>query len=499
MRPLLFPVVRPALISVVGAALAALVTVAFPGGLPAQERAAASHAAPPHPTPNRAEAPVLDTLTLEAAARGALETHPLTGAGRAGVDAARARARTARSDRLPSLALSGSLTRFEEPMVVAPLHGFDPTVPPAFDRTLIQDRLTLDYTLFDGGARSARVRRADAGLGAARAALRIREMELLADVVAAYVEVETLRVVAASHRERMAALQAEAERVERFLEEGTAPRVELLRARAALSDALAEARSAEARLAMAERELERVAGLPHGEASELLLPPLRLEEEARLPVDDPSARDGEPAVAGEPLAPGWPAPADAPNPALEEARHRVDAAEAAADEAGARYWPDVEAGAGLQQYGSSDGDFATEWQAGIRVSYPLFTGGARDAEVERTRAELRMANEELRLRRYGVEEAGEAARTAWVEATARARALAESVEQHEEVARIEALALAEGAGVQSDFLRAEAALLRARAGLAEARGGAVLAAVQWARARGVLTLEWLLQHVEAER
>lgn len=433
------------------------------------------------------EAQVEDTLTLETAARGALETHPLTAAGRAGVEAARASRRSATSERLPSLAFSASLTRFDEPMVVAPLHGFDPTTPPDFDRTLIQDRLTLDYTLFDGGTRSARVRQADAGVGTARAGLRIREMELLADVVTAYVEVRTLREVVASHRDRRAALETETTRVERFLEEGTAPRVELLRARAALGDAEAEARTAEVRLAVAERELERVVGLPRGAAATRVLSPLHL--------DAPPPEEEDP-----PVLPTDLVPADAPpNPALEEARQRVAAAEAATAEARARYWPDVSAGAGLQQFGSAQGEFTTEWQAGLRISYPLFTGGARGSAAERARADLRLATEELRLRRYAVEEAGEQARAAWVEASSRARALTSSVEQHEEVARIEALALAEGAGVQSDFLRAEAALLRARAGLAEARGRTVLAAVQWARARGVLTLEWLLQHVEAER
>jgi outer membrane protein TolC len=81
-----------------------------------------------------------------------------------------------------------------------------------------------------------------------------------------------------------------------------------------------------------------------------------------------------------------------------------------------------------------------------------------------------------------------------------ARALREALElaaaQSEEVARIEALALEAGAGVQTDFLGAQAELFQARAALAQARHREVLARIQLARVKGELTLGWIQDNTE---
>ena len=72
-------------------------------------------AAPPAPEP----AP----LTLAEAAQRALAQHPAVGAAAALRDEARAAAGEAGASRYPTVRLTGSATRYEEPMVVAPLHG----------------------------------------------------------------------------------------------------------------------------------------------------------------------------------------------------------------------------------------------------------------------------------------------------------------------------------------------------------------------------------------
>ncbi|HSM59582.1 MAG TPA: hypothetical protein VK849_02240, partial [Longimicrobiales bacterium] len=65
------------------------------------------------------------TLTLRAAADSALASHPTVLASGARVSSASSDADAVRSAYLPSVTGSAGLTRFEEPMVVAPLHGFD--------------------------------------------------------------------------------------------------------------------------------------------------------------------------------------------------------------------------------------------------------------------------------------------------------------------------------------------------------------------------------------
>src|SRR6185295_10913148 len=92
-------------------------------------------------------------LTLTQAVDRALATYPSVAAARASRDRAQAEHGEANAGWLPRLSADASLTQFEQPMVVRPLHGFDPTNPPLFDQTLVQSSVSLNYTLFDFGQR----------------------------------------------------------------------------------------------------------------------------------------------------------------------------------------------------------------------------------------------------------------------------------------------------------------------------------------------------------
>src|SRR5688572_8102529 len=81
------------------------------------------------------------SLTLADALDAALASHPSLRAAALRVDAADARVDVARAQLRPSALSAASLTQFQEPMVVAPLHGLDPLNPPEFDRTLLQGRV----------------------------------------------------------------------------------------------------------------------------------------------------------------------------------------------------------------------------------------------------------------------------------------------------------------------------------------------------------------------
>ena len=416
-------------------------------------------------------------LTLWAAADSTLARHPSILAAEARMDGAEATGRAARAAYLPSVAGSGGLTRYAEPMVVAPLHGFDPRNPPAFDRTLIQSQLTLEYTLFDGGARGAQVRGADAleeGLALRRDAT---AQELLEAVAAAFTGVLAAREMRTAAERQAEALASELDRANQRLREGTAARVEVLRAEAALLDARAQVASAEARVGLAERSLARLMG-----ADPSALAARALED-----------------VAPRPFAMGPGAGASVVEPRIEAARKSVDATRSRLRQERAGRLPTLRGSAGLLNFGSSAGDYVTEWQAGVRVSWPLFTGGARTAAIRRAEADVRTAEEELRQAELAVAASLDGAETALTEASARATALEASVVQWEEVARIEALSLEAGSGVQQDYLRAEAALFQARAGYARARYDEILALVGRARAQGTLDRGWMDSELEARR
>jgi len=420
-------------------------------------------------------------LSLSEAVSMALRHHPAVSQAQAQRDGALAGVRQARGSRLPFATTEGSLTRFQEPMVVAPLHGFDPLQPPSFDRNLIKASLTVGYTLYDGGARGGKIRQAESWEEAAVAGERRAGMEVEMEVSSAFLEVLTAGELLEAALSGRSSLEAEEERVRLLLSEGKAAQLDLLRVQAALSGAEATEISVQAGMEVALGRLARLTGLARETLEGLELTPVGLRERNGPDMTDVMAR------------------ARAGSPDLEVARKAVEGAAAGVRVAEAARLPRMEAGGSYSDYGTLDGGHQTEWLASLRFSYPLFTGGVRKGERDRALAQEREAVEGLRLAEMGIEDGVEEALAAVRETRARVRALSSAVDQSEEVARIEALALEAGAGVQTDFLRAEAALFQARGALAQARHGEVLARIRLARVTGELTVEWFSEQLEELR
>jgi outer membrane protein len=434
------------------------------------------------PSAGRAQEAVRqDGLTLSEAVVLALETHPSLGAARAGEDAAAAALGQAKSSWWPQLASEAGLTRFQEPMVVAPIHGFtqDQFERIEFQKTLIQGNASLAWTVFDGGARVNAIRGARAGAAAASAGRAASEMALTAQVTRAYLEVLTASGVLDAQRQRINALQAERRRVDQLLTEGQAAQVELLRVDAALANAEAQQVATRTRLDLAERELARLTGLAPNDTRFERLRPIRLS--GRAIIEDRVSLTER---------------ARANNPELERSHQNLEAAEAGRRVARAAWIPAVNLGGMYQLFSSDAWNTTTEWNLGIAVSYPLFTGGARSSAVGRAAAEVRLAREELRLAEFGVEEEVDRALNAAIDSRALVSALRRAVQLQTEVARIEQLSLEAGAGTQTDYLRAEADLARARSALIEAEHAEIAARVELARVLGDLTTEWLSMNVE---
>lgn len=418
------------------------------------------------------------SLTLTDAVGAALAAHPSVAAATARVEAAQGAGDAARAARLPGASIEGTLTRFQEPMIVAPFHSLDFSSPPTFDRTLVQGRLAMAYTLFDGGGRSARIRGADAMEDASGYGLSATEMTVIEETASAYVGVLSAQAALDASDAQVGALQEEADRAQRQLDAGTAPELEVLRARASLQQARAQQASAQARIGLAVRALAR----------QMSVDPSTL---APATLSDVSASQGAALSTGPEGV--------STSPVVLRADRAALAAQARVSEERAGRLPTVQAGAGVLDYGTLTNEHVLEWQAGLQVSWPLFTGGARSASVRRAEAELAAARSDLEATRLQVAQAIDAAETAVVEADARAEALELAVTQWEEVARIEALALEAGSGVQADRLRAEAGLYQARAGYAQARYDAVLSRIRLARAAGTLDLNWMDEALESSR
>jgi len=442
------------------AGLAVTFLIALPGALAAQET---------------------ERLTLLEAARLALGTHPSVAAAEARRDAAGADRDEAAAAWLPDVALDAAYTRFEEPMLVIPLHAFDLTQAPVFDRDVVAATLASRWTVFDGGERSGTIRRAAALENAADADLDDARARLLAELTSVYLEALSLRETVEAHDARVDALGEERDRVLLAVREEKAARVEGSRVEAALAAGRADRVAAAESLGVAVRDLGRLIGRrdlgqKDPEAlSEGLIAPL---PEGRAPAAERPRTD---------------------SPALRRARSEVAAAEAARRAARGAWFPDLELASGYVERGALDESYTGEWQVGVQLEYALFAGGARRAAVSRADAERRAAEERLRLVEDDTAARIDRARAGIESARSRTEALAAAVEARNDVARVEKVAVDVGAGVVSDYLDALADLFEVRAAEIRARHAILRSEVELARATGDLDLEWLEHRLEETR
>lgn len=426
-----------------------------------------------------------EAVTVTDAVRRSLAEYPSVRSARDELSAASAGVREAKSAWWPRLELDARTTLFEEPMVVAPIHSLAAgpaglTNPPRFDETLYGGSVSLGYTLVDWG-RSPRIRAAQAGRAGAAAQVEGSEMRLIARVVRTYLRGLTLQQTLASQERQIAAIQAEHDRVEQQLAQGTVPEVERFRADAALKSAEADRATTRADLTAILRNLGRLIGVP-GDS----LPADRLHEVSLAPAFAEAGRDSVLARAVR------------RNPDVLAARQTAASAVAQQRAAAAAWLPNLNVSAGVTGYGGAD-TFTTEWQVGIGVSYPLFTGGARSHRVGRTAAASDAAAARAHEAALGAADAADRALAQVEASTNRSEALALAVTHLREVVRVERLALTTGAGVQVDYLRAEADLVRAEAALAEARYATIAAVVDLAAITGDLTPDWLSGVVETNQ
>jgi len=418
-------------------------------------------------------------LTLQHVVERALTTHPAVASARAVVDRSAADLSDARSRRLPGLTLDAALNRFEKPMIVSPLHGLDLRNPPLFDRTPYQAGLSLNWTVFDFGRRSAQIRAQSALREAADDALTSTEQQLTAATVHAYLAVLDARQTLAARDRLVAALQAAGDRTRQLEAQGKAAHVDVLRMNAEVARAQADRITIVSQLDVAEHALAQFADIPFENVHGATLAPLALADTS--------------AVADAGLVPR----ALRTSSELRELEQQSQAARAGVSAARATRLPTVQMQGAYIDRGRWAGNYAAEWQVGLAMSYPVFTGGSRASAVQRASANERLAAERVRAARLDVTQQIDQNLATLREAHARVAALESAVAQSQEVERIEKLALDVGTVVQTDYLDAEAKLYSAQASLIQARHAEIAARVDLAGTLGDLSRDWLARNVES--
>jgi outer membrane protein TolC len=409
-------------------------------------------------------------LGLQEAVETALRDQPAVRASGHGVDAARERESASISGYLPSLDLELSYFRTTGNYGLMPgqdRQQADVTSTGFSSRSynLFNFGLRLTQPIWDFGRTSGNVDARKAATDEARQGLQsVRHGAWFQVVTAYYAVLASQRMVEVAAR-TLDYARRHAERANALYEAGARPRVEVVRAQA-------DYMAAEAAL-NATREQQQVAALG-------LLAVMGVREPFDFIVRE------EPIPDVDTLLAAAPALEDAlkarPERAAIEARIKV--AEAGVVQAKGDWFPFLAAGAAFTDTGSDIRELAWNWQVGIGLTWPLFSGlstwrnyRAAKSDLEATRASLDGLDLAIRTEI-------EQARTRVVQTTGRLEPLQAGV-----TAAREALLLAEqryqaGQGNQVEFLDAQRGLADSETMLVQARYDLAVAWASWRRAIG---------------
>jgi len=422
-----------------------------------------------------------EPLSLEEAARMALDQHPAIEASAAQVDAAEARIRQAGSGYLPKVNYQESWSRSNNPVFVfsslLTQHQFTETNfaigdlnRPDFVNNF-QSVVSVDQTLFDAGMTKNQKHSAELGTDLARQQDRGARMLTIANVVRAYYGVvlagESLSV--AEEAEKSA--QADLERAQAAREAGLTTDADVLSIQVHLASVTEQRIRSGYDLDIARSALNEALGLP-----------LDTEHTLTTPLTElPTAS----ATVGE-----YETRALAERPEAHQAELAAEMAESGSEAARAAYWPHVSARgafeADRQDFVKTGG---ANWYVGVTMNWNLFSGFANRALVAEAGHAIRSARAEQRRAETGIRLE---VRQSWAGvASARDRidVVEAAVAQAEESLRITQNRYEAGLNKVTDLLRTETALMEARTRRLAAIYDLRLAAARLELAAGTLSTD----------
>lgn len=432
--------------------------------LPAARRQMTSPQGADRKTTDLAAAP--QPLTLADCVRMALENNPQNKMAAEGVKAAQEAAGAAVSPFYPTVGVDGGAARWQKriylPSGIAPPGTALPdTVGPTDDwNAEVRGR----WLLFDSGERRAKLRAANAVLGAAQADQSRMRQDLALAVHQAYFRFLTEAEMRAVARESLARAEDHLRLAGDRFAAGAVPEADVLRTKVEVADARVGLVRAENQVDIGRGNLNTAMGLPV--EKQLLIVKETNQPVAPDAINLTNAFDQ--AVHN--------------RPTLQAGLMRVAAARHAVDRAQSTFGPSIFADG---SYGRRDNDFFPEdeeWSARLGFEWPVFTGFLRGHELSRTRAEL--SREEAALER----QVQEVRQEVWIyhthlkESYELIRAADTMVADANESLRSVRERYTAGASPITDLLDAEAALTRAQAIQVQANGeyGIARSTFQWA-------------------
>jgi len=400
------------------------------------------------------------TLTLADCIRVALERNPRTAASWQTARSAAARVGQSRSAYLPTVGFIGDAARANP---AALDNKADSGTQNTFDAMF-----GVRYLLFDGGGRDAQLMASKQDLLAAN----FRHNTVLQDVALtveqAYYNLLAARQLREVAQETVKQTEYHVAVAEARHKVGVTTKSDVLQAQTEKANADLSFVRADGALRLTRGQLANVMGLHVSQTVEIALPQLP-QDIHRIELADIEQLLEE---------------AAATRPELKTALAQVEVQRAAVKSAEARYWPSVTTSAGVGWTGRTFPPGMGQWNLGLGVDWPLFTGFDRNYQLIRSKSDLARAIAEREGLLQGVELEVWTAYQRTIEAGQAIDAASRFVASAEENARVAEGEYKNGVGFIIVLIDAQTARSTARTQLVRARLDWYTAMAQFERAIG---------------
>lgn len=429
--------------------------------------------------PFRAQEATPTPMTLEDCVAIAMQESPGLKVSERGADAAGEAALAARSAYYPTLGVALGYRRLETRIffpesLVNALTMATAGSPLASQVTPIlgpmnqwNTGLKASYTLFDSGQRKAQVLGSEAGRDASRAASSAVRQDTILNVSMAFYGLLSTAEQEAVARRALARSEDHLKLSQARKEAGDVSRADVLRFQVEVSNAHLRLVAAEGAVRVARGSLNTALGRP----AEIPVEVVGSAPEASMPPGTASELAGE---------------AISQRPELKAAGSAVSARERAVDAARSAYGPKVSLDASWGRMDDLWFPDYKDWSVGVALTWPVFTGFARQHNLAKAKLDLAGEKEAARRTELAVRQEVWEARSRLEEASQAVETAKVLREQAEESLRVARERYAEGAGIVTDLLDTEAALQKAEATLVQSLYALALAQVQLNRAVGAL-------------
>ncbi len=172
------------------------------------------------------------------------------------------------------------------------------------------------------------------------------------------------------------------------------------------------------------------------------------------------------------------------NPSLENLSAKKEAAQFGLKSARAEFFPTISATASAGRTDSNWPPHNDQWSAGLTLTFPIFEGGSRWADVSKARAVLNQAKADERSGRDGVILTLEQAWTAWQNAVDTVAVQKQVLQAADERAKISRVEYTNGLLTFDNWTIIEDNFAQAQTSLVAAQANAFIAEAQWIQAQG---------------